>query len=127
MSQDYEQLPMNWVGDWAGRRAALTPDKPAICDPDAGPPLTYAEMNERADRTGQWLMGALGLKPGERVAVLCRNRLELVDLYLACGKTGVVLAPLSFRLAAPELEDLLARIAPALSCKRRRWMSWPRR
>ncbi len=112
MSQDYEQLPMNWVGDWAGRRAALTPDKPAICDPDAGPPLTYAEMNERADRTGQWLMGVLGLKPGQRVAVLCRNRLELVDLYLACGKTGVVLAPLSFRLAAPELEDLLARIAP---------------
>lgn len=22
--QNYDDLPMNWVGDWAGRRAALT-------------------------------------------------------------------------------------------------------
>lgn len=110
---DYDSLPMNWVGDWAGRRAALTPDKPAVHDPDAGPPLTFAQMNARADRTGRWLTDTLGLAPGERFAVLCRNRLELVDLYLACGKTGVVLAPLSFRLAAPELNDLLARMAPS--------------
>lgn len=110
---DYDSLPMNWVGDWAGRRAALTPDKPAIHDPDAGPPLTFAQMNARADRTGQWLTEGLGLAPGDRVAVLCRNRLELVDLYLACGKTGVVLAPLSFRLAGAELNDLLSRMAPA--------------
>ncbi|ABI56925.1 class I adenylate-forming enzyme family protein [Alkalilimnicola ehrlichii MLHE-1] len=110
---DYDSLPMNWVGDWAGRRAALTPDKPAVHDPDAGPPLTFAQMNARADRTGRWLTDTLGLAPGERFAVLCRNRLELVDLYLACGKTGVVLTPLSFRLAAPELNDLLARMAPS--------------
>ena len=29
---NYDELPMNWVGDWAGRRAALTPYRTALYD-----------------------------------------------------------------------------------------------
>jgi fatty-acyl-CoA synthase len=35
-----------------------------------------------------------------------------VDLYFAAGKTGFILSPLSYRLAKPELDDLLQRIQP---------------
>ncbi len=108
----YDHLPMDWVGDWAGRRAALTPERPALYEPDSGRRLSYREMDERAERAGAFLTEALGIAPGEPVCLLSRNRLEAVDLYLACGKTGVVLAPLSFRLAVPELNDLVRRIAP---------------
>lgn len=30
--QNYDDLPMNWVGDWAGRRMALTPHRTALYD-----------------------------------------------------------------------------------------------
>jgi fatty-acyl-CoA synthase len=53
-------------------------------------------------------------RTGERVAVLSRNRPELVDLLFATAKTGGVLAPLSYRLAAGELVEMLNDVAPSL-------------
>src|SRR5690625_4491400 len=112
--QHYDDLPMYWVGDWAGRRAALTPRRIAIYDPAIEHRFTYAELNERAERVGTYLTERLGVRPGERVSFIARNRIEAVDLYLAAGKCGFILAPLSYRLAPRELNDLLGRIEPAV-------------
>lgn len=109
---NYETLPMHWVGDYAGRRAAITPRRCAIFDAATGKRYSYAEMNERAKRVGTYLTKTLGLGKGDVVAYLGRNRLEAIDLYLACGKTGIVLAPWSYRLSQRELNDLLTRIQP---------------
>lgn len=108
----YDDLPMNWVGDWAGRRRQLSPSRPALYDPDAGRRWTYAELDQRAERVGSYLVNSLGLSKGDPVCFIGRNRVEPIDLYLAAGKTGIVLAPLSYRLAKPELDDLLGRIQP---------------
>lgn len=43
-----------------------------------------------------------GLKPGERVAYLAKNRIDLVLMMFAASRSGVVLAPLNYRLAPPE-------------------------
>ena len=110
--QNYDDLPMNWVGDWAGRRAALTPNRTALYDSFTGTSYTFREMNERACRVGAYLADVLGLCKGDVVALICRNRIEAIDVYLACGKLGVILAPLSQRLKKPELDDLLARLSP---------------
>jgi fatty-acyl-CoA synthase len=110
--QNYDDLPMNWVGDWAGRRAALTPHRTALYDSFTQKTYTFQDMNDRACRVGTWLTDALGLRKGDVIALICRNRIEAVDLYLACGKLGVVLAPLSQRLKKPELDDLMARLQP---------------
>ncbi len=110
--QHYDDLPMNWVGDWAGRRAMLTPRRVALYDPAAGRRYTYAQMNERANRVGHWLRESLGLEKGDKICFISRNRVEPVDLYLAAGKCGFILAPLSYRLTKRELDDLLARIEP---------------
>jgi fatty-acyl-CoA synthase len=110
--QNYDDLPMRWVGDWAGRRAALTPQRTALYDSFTEKTYTFAEMNDRACRVGAWLSDTLGLRKGDVVALICRNRIESIDLYLACGKLGVILAPLSQRLKKPELDDLLARLQP---------------
>jgi fatty-acyl-CoA synthase len=110
--QNYDDLPMTWVGDWAGRRAALTPNRTALYDSFTGETYTYRELNDRACRVGAYLVDVLDLRKGDVVALVCRNRIEAIDVYLACGKLGVILAPLSQRLKKPELDDLLARLAP---------------
>ncbi len=112
--QNYDDLPMNWVGDWAGRRAALTPQRSALYDSFTRQSYTFREMNERACRVGVYLSDVLGLRKGDVVTLICRNRVEAIDLYLACGKLGIILAPLSQRLKKPELDDLLARLRPGV-------------
>ncbi len=110
--RDYDEVPMNWVGDWAGRRAALTPNRTALYDSFTKETYTFREMNDRACRVGTYLADVLGLGKGDVVTLICRNRMEAIDLYLACGKLGIILAPLSQRLKKPELDDLLARLDP---------------
>lgn len=110
--QHYDDLPMNWVGDWAGRRAALTPYQTALYDSATQKSYTFQEMNERACRVGTYLADQWGLQKGDVITLICRNRIEAIDLYLACGKLGVILAPLSHRLKKPELDDLMARLQP---------------
>lgn len=112
--RNYDDLPMDWVGNWAGRRAALTPERTALFDSFTRKAYTFAEMNDRARRVGTYLADRLGLGKGDVVALVCRNRVEAIDLYLACGKSGIILAPLSQRLKKPELDDLLARLKPAV-------------
>ncbi len=111
-NQNYDALPMNWVGDWAGRRAALTPNRTALYDSFTEKSYTFQDMNDRANRVGAYLADHLGLRKGDVLALICRNRMEAIDIYLACGKLGVILAPLSQRLKKPELDDLMARLAP---------------
>jgi fatty-acyl-CoA synthase len=103
----------DWVGDWSAHRAALSPDRTALTDATTGESWTYEEMDARANQTAR-LLADYGVTDGERVAVVSRNRPELVDLVFACGKTGGVFAPLSHRLAPPEIEALLARVDPEL-------------
>ena len=110
---NYDDLPMDWVGNWAGRRAAITPNRVALYDSLTEESHTYAEMNDRANQVGAFLAEDLGLAKGDIVAMICRNRIEAIDLYLACGKLGLILAPLSQRLKKPELDDLMARQNPA--------------
>ncbi|WP_254863584.1 AMP-binding protein [Halovivax gelatinilyticus] len=102
-----------WVGDWSGRRASLSPDRTAIVDEGTGESFTYADLDRRANRTAR-LLDAYDVADGERVALVSRNRIETIDLFCAAGKTGGVLAPLSYRLAPPELAELIELIDPNL-------------
>ena len=44
---------------------------------------------------------ALGLEPGDRVASLMPNRIELLAHYLACFKSELVTTPLNYRYTPP--------------------------
>ena len=103
----------DWVGSLSARRARLSPDRVAVTDTAAGEEYTYAELDERANRTARFLRD-VGVSTGDRVAVVSRNRVELVDLFFATGKIGAVLAPLSHRLAERELAAVLGDVDPGL-------------
>lgn len=68
--------------------------------------LTHADFDARANRAANALTG-LGLGRGDRVGLLLDNSVELVELYVAAMKTGVVVVPLSPLLRAEGLLNLL--------------------
>ena len=59
--------------------------------------LSYADACSLANRLANALV-ALGLRTGDRAAVLSLNSIEYVLLYFAASKAGVALVPLNFRL-----------------------------
>jgi acyl-CoA synthetase (AMP-forming)/AMP-acid ligase II len=64
--------------------------------------FTYPQTNERVNRLANGLL-SLGLSKGDRVAVLMENSIEIIELYLATAKTGLVIVPINFRLVGPEI------------------------
>jgi len=64
--------------------------------------FTYPELNKRVNKLAHSLL-SLGLKKGDKVAVLLENSIEIVEVYLATAKTGLVIVPINFRLVGPEV------------------------
>lgn len=78
-----------------------------------GKTFTYADMNARANRAAQAFL-SLGLKPGDRVAWLARNVATFWDALLGATKVGVVLTPINWRLAPPEVVQIMNDAEPVL-------------
>jgi acyl-CoA synthetase (AMP-forming)/AMP-acid ligase II len=76
----------------------------ALKDRERG--FTYPQVNARVNKLAHSLM-ALGLNKGDRVAVLLENSIEIVEVYLATAKTGLVIVPINFRLVGPEVEYIV--------------------
>ena len=51
---------------------------------------------------------AAGVRRGDRVAVMCGNRAEFVELLLGCGWVGAVLVPINTASMRPQIEYVLA-------------------
>ncbi len=77
------------------------PDRIAFCDADRS--FTYPELNRRVNCLANALIEK-GLVKGDRVAVFMENSIELVEIFLAVAKTGIVIVPINFRLVAEEME-----------------------
>lgn len=73
--------------------------------------LTYAEVDRRADRVAAGL-SALGVKKGDRVAIIMPNRIEMIDLFFGCARLGAVQVPLNYYLRGKFLEYQLRDCAP---------------
>ncbi|HEX8216681.1 MAG TPA: AMP-binding protein, partial [Allosphingosinicella sp.] len=101
------------VPDLIARRAALAPERIALEDALTGRTVTYAELEERSSRAAT-LLRARAIREGDRIAILCRNRIEFFELLFACAKLGAVLVPLNWRMPAAELDALVADADPAL-------------
>jgi fatty-acyl-CoA synthase len=75
--------------------------------------LTYAELDEASERVAASLVER-GLDRGDRVATLTGNSPEHVAVFYACAKAGLLLVPLSWRLAPAELAYQLEDSEPAV-------------
>ncbi|UGS36497.1 class I adenylate-forming enzyme family protein [Capillimicrobium parvum] len=72
----------------------------------AGRQLTWSELDGESTRLAL-AYRAIGLSPGDRLASLMPNRVELVIHYLACFKAGLVATPLNYRYTFREIDHAL--------------------
>jgi acyl-CoA synthetase (AMP-forming)/AMP-acid ligase II len=69
--------------------------------------LTYGEWDDHSERAAANLL-ALGLRKGDRVALVLPPRPEYAIAYLAAAKAGLVTVGVNPRLADPEIRHVLA-------------------
>ena len=99
------------VGWWVQRWSELHPNKNAIFYKEKQ--ISYFELQQRANLTSYWLK-SLGIKKGDRVAIMLNNCPEFIELYLSCAKLGVIFVPINTRLRIGELKYLLENSSPKL-------------
>lgn len=94
------------VGNMLTTAAIRFAESPAIYCASTDRRFNFREVDDRANRLAQALLGA-GLRKGDVVAFLASNRAELVEIYFALARTGIIGLPLNYRLAAAEMLELM--------------------
>jgi crotonobetaine/carnitine-CoA ligase len=80
------------VGEALRSQAVALGDAPYLW---SGPDRrTFAEVDARSESAAAGL-AALGVRPGDRVAVISGNRIEMAELFFACAKLGAAFVPLN--------------------------------
>ena len=75
------------VADAVATHARLQPQK--LGARDSRRSLSFAQWHDRATRLANALL-ALGLSPGDRVALLAYNCVEWMEIYVALARAGLV-------------------------------------
>ena len=73
--------------------------------------LRFGDLHARSNRLAH-LLARRGLEPGDRLAVYLANRIEFVDVLLACLKLGVILVPINILYREREISHILADSRP---------------
>ncbi len=99
------------IGDLVTGNARRSPERTALVFEDARP--SWAELDRRTNRVAQALV-KLGVRPGDRVAYVVDNSIELVELYFGIAKSGAISAGILPRSVGREIayivDDLGAKV-----------------
>src|SRR5437899_12238003 len=74
---------------------------------------SYAETASIAAASAARLMQA-GIQAGDRVALMCSNRPEFLEIYLGCAWMGAVTVPINTALRGIQLSHILRNSTPKL-------------
>ena len=88
------------IPELIARHAARQPDKAAFTDSRSS--VTYAALSlSTANLAGN--LQALGVAPGDRVAMLLPNSVQWIQACLAIARAGATSVPISYDSALPEI------------------------
>jgi acyl-CoA synthetase (AMP-forming)/AMP-acid ligase II len=97
------------LGDIPRHYARTTPDRMALLDSSG--PTSFAELDSRSNRIANALLN-LDVAAEARVAFLAKNTTRYFEILFGVNKAGAALLPLNWRLAAPEIEEILLDSTP---------------
>lgn len=92
----------------AASRTAIDADTPA----GSTGQFTFGDLEVRSNRLA-WVLNDRGIAKGDRLAFLLTNRIEIIDLWLACLKLGVIVVPVNVLYQAREIAHIIADAEPA--------------
>ena len=73
--------------------------------------LTFGELDVRAGRLGR-VLTARGVAAGDRLCIWLANRIEYIDLVLACARIGAILVPVNILYRERELAHIIGDADP---------------
>jgi fatty-acyl-CoA synthase len=94
----------------SARGAILRPDEPGIEDEKGS--ITFSELDRRSNALAHGLREA-GIRPGDGVAIMCRNHHGFIEATLACSKLGAHGLYMNTAFAGPQLAEVAEREDPA--------------
>ena len=121
LTQIYEDLSHSTVWQAFSATADRLPDKVAVVDGDVR--LTYSQLREEAEGLARGL-SKLGLAKGSVAAVYVPNSAELVTLFYALQKLGVVIAWVNPNYREHELRFILENSGAQAVCLFEEWQGY---
>lgn len=85
--------------------------------------LTFGEIDQRSDRVAR-LLDAQGFVRGDRLAIFLANRVEFIDLLLACLKLGVIIVPINILYREREIAHIVSDAEPKAVVSTQESRSW---
>src|SRR6201997_1092004 len=86
---------------YPGTYAASAPNRPAVVMAGSGKTVTYSQLDDNSARLASALH-ALGLRPGDVIALLSDNSAEAFDVYWAALRSGLYITAVNWHLAPEE-------------------------
>lgn len=97
------------LGDIVSSNAYRYPNKLALVEGNNR--MSWAELNERVNKVAHMLFG-LGVKRGDRVAIIAENCHQYVELLFASAKIGAITVCLNYRFSPEQLSRMLNIATP---------------
>jgi acyl-CoA synthetase (AMP-forming)/AMP-acid ligase II len=85
------------LAEWVDKAARKAPHDVALIDPHGKISRTFEELATRTTGLAHGLQDVVQAGLGQRVAVLSKNTLEFIELYLAAAASGTIMFPLNWR------------------------------
>jgi long-chain acyl-CoA synthetase len=101
------------VATWVERQGRQRPRDPAIAEGERVH-AEWAELAARAAGVAAGLRDDFGLSPGDRVAIVMRNRPEYLEALFGIWHAGLVAVPVNARLHRDEIGYILEHSASAV-------------
>ena len=76
--------------------------------------ITFGELNARADRVARAL-ASRGVARGDRLCLHLANRVEFIEIFLACVRAGVIVVPINVLYREREIGHIVADAQPRLT------------
>jgi fatty-acyl-CoA synthase len=111
-----DPIPTNgyWINNWIARHADINPNQLILIDEKTDRRYTYETFNERTDRVAAFLKRELGIRKGDRVAMISWNRAELLSVLFATAKLGGIFVPINTRYTSAEIQEYLKLLGPKI-------------